>query len=42
MVRTEIYLLKAPWREGGTCEEMCFEKRRVEMAVAQGVRVLGC
>jgi hypothetical protein len=26
----------------GTCEEMCFEKRRVEMAVAQGVRVLGC
>ena len=26
----------------GTCEEMCFEKRRVEMAVAPGVRVLGC
>jgi hypothetical protein len=26
----------------GTCEEMDFEKRRVEMAVAQGVRVLGC
>ena len=26
----------------GTCEEMCFEKRREEMIVAQGVTVLGC
>jgi hypothetical protein len=36
------------WENGGgkmvsgTCEEMCFEKRRVEMAVAPGVRDLGC